>query len=360
VSRLQELGWNEFFERQWDEIRAKDEWEECFPARVSEENRGAYRLLSMQGEHTGELSGKLRHQAGLRADLPAVGDWVAARENPGTARATIHRVFDRSSKFSRKVAGKRMDEQIVAANVDVVLLVTSLNRDFNMRRIERYLSLTWESGARPVIVLNKSDLCENAERMRSEAESVAMRVPVVTTSAVNGDGIEALRGFVRTGTAALLGSSGVGKSSLINALLREERQPTRGIREDDDRGRHTTTSRQLILVPRGGVLIDTPGMRELQLWDADAGILQTFADIAALAEHCRFRDCRHRGEPGCAVEAAVENDELDAERLESFHKLEREEQFIEAKQDASLRAEKTKELRKLMRGINRFYRDRRR
>jgi len=284
--------------------------------------------------------------------LPAVGDWVLAEEHG--ERSTIHFVFERRSKFSRKTAGKKTEEQIVAANVDTVFLVSSLNRELNARRIERYLTLAWESGARPIVVLNKSDLCDNIAELREKAEEAAMGVRTIVASTVSGDGIAELREIVRTGgTTALLGSSGVGKSSLINAILGREIQVTNETREGDDKGRHTTTSRQLIVVPGGGVLLDTPGMRELQLWDASEGISRAFADVEELAQGCKFRDCTHKNEPGCAVRAA-----MDEERLANYHKLQREEEFLESKQDDALRAQRTKELRKMMKGVNRMYRER--
>jgi len=284
--------------------------------------------------------------------LPAVGDWVLAEEHG--ERSTIHFVFERRSKFSRKTAGKKTEEQIVAANVDTVFLVSSLNRELNARRIERYLTLAWESGARPIVVLNKSDLCDNIAELREKAEEAAMGVRTIVASTVSGDGIAELREIVRTGgTTALLGSSGVGKSSLINAILGREIQVTNETREGDDKGRHTTTSRQLIVVSGGGVLLDTPGMRELQLWAASEGIAQAFADVQGLAQGCKFRNCSHKDEPGCAVREA-----MDKERLANYHKLQREEEFLESKQDDALRAQRTKDLRKMMKGVNRFYRDR--
>lgn len=345
---LQELGWSEFFERQWQEKQTGD----LVRARVSEENRGLYKIISESGERWAELRGKLRHEAVSRESLPAVGDWVLAT---GTGeRAQIEFVFARRGKFSRKTAGKKTEEQIVAANVDAVLLVSSLNREFNARRLERYLALAWESGARPIVVLNKADLCQNIPELRAKAEESAMGVRVVVASIISGEGIEELHEVVRScGTTALLGSSGVGKSSLINAILCREVQPTSEVRESDDRGRHTTTSRQLLVVPGGGVLLDTPGMRELQLWDASEGIGRAFADVQELAQRCKFRDCSHKNEPGCAVREA-----MDEERLANYHKLQREEEFLESKQDDALRSQRTKELRKLMRGVNKMYRDR--
>ena len=345
---LQDLVWCEFFEKQWQQKQAT----ELVRARVSEENRGLYKIISEAGECWAELRGKLRHEAASREMLPAVGDWVLVEEHE--TRSTIQFIFDRRSKFSRKTAGKKTEEQIVAANVDTVFLVSSLNREFNARRIERYLALAWESGARPVVVLNKADLCEDLDAIRAEAEEAAMGVRTIVASIVGGDGIEELRDLVRRGgTTALLGSSGVGKSSLINSILGREMQVTSETREGDDKGRHTTTSRQLIVVPGGGVVLDTPGMRELQLWDASEGISRAFAEVAELAAQCKFRDCSHKHEPDCAVREA-----MDEGRLANYHKLQREEEFLESKQDDALRSQRTKELRTMMKDVNRFYRDR--
>jgi ribosome biogenesis GTPase len=348
VYSLEALGWCDFFTNQ--PVGQK----ELVFARIAEENRELYRIYCERGEFLAELAGKLRHQTRSRADLPAVGDWVHVQVREEEGSATIHRVLERKGKFSRKTAGRRTEEQVVAANVDVVFLVSSLNREFNARRIERYLALAGESGARPVLVLNKCDLCEDPSVFLAEAEKAAMGMRVLLASAVRGDGLAEIREILAPGvTAALLGSSGVGKSSLMNALLGSEDRETREIRAGDDRGRHATTSRQLIVVPGCGILIDTPGMRELQLWDAGPGIEQAFDDISELAAGCKFRDCRHQSEPGCAVREAV-----GAERLASYQKLLREEQFLEFKQDAQVRASRTKELKVLMKRQNAFYRDR--
>jgi ribosome biogenesis GTPase len=373
VYALHDLGWCEFFSAQLTELELNSE---IAAARVAEENREMFRLLSPQGEFMAEVSGKFRHEVTARSDFPAVGDWVLASTRKEESRATIHRVLNRKSKFSRKIAGKKTEEQIVAANVDVVFIVSSLNSEFNLRRLERYVALAWESGAQPVIVLNKSDLAENAEELRREAEAAAIGVRAILTSALRGDGIDEIREMMLSApegsssgeitsekmpvakTAALLGSSGVGKSSIINAILGTQLLDTGAVRQSDDRGRHTTTTRHLIVVPHGAVLIDTPGMRELQLWDASEGIDQAFGEIAELAASCKFRDCKHANEPECAVRAAVESGELAAERLESFQKLGREEKFVAAKQDVAVRAEQTKALKRVMKKVNRFYRDR--
>ena len=365
---LERLGWSEFFSSQCKQTETNSE---LVAARVAGENREMYRLLSANGEFMAEVSGKFRHEIQSRADFPGVGDWVLASMRSTEGRATVHRVLARKSKFSRKIAGKKTEEQIVAANVDLVFAVSSLNSEFNLRRLERYVSLAWESGATPAIVLNKCDLCESAEEFRAEAESAAMGVRVILASAVRGDGIaeisEMMCGQSKTTasgapptalTAALLGSSGVGKSSLINSVLGKELLDTGSVRDCDDKGRHTTTTRQLIVAPGGGLLIDTPGMRELQLWDAREGIAQAFGEIERLAAMCKFRDCKHENEPGCAVQAAVEARTLDVERLESFHKLAREEKFLAAKQDSAVRAAQTKSLKTMMKQVNRFYRDR--
>lgn len=352
---LTELGWSSFFQNQLDADAA------LIPSRVAGENREVYRIFCEQGEFPAALSGKLRHESASRVGLPAVGDWVLARLRPGEERATIHRVLSRKSSFSRKMAGRKTEEQIIAANVDVVFLVSSLNREFNRRRIERYVTLAWNSGARPVIVLNKADLREDedAANIRREMKEAANGIQVILASVVRGDGLAELRAIPQIGvTAAFLGSSGVGKSSLINSLMGTHELATQTIRESDDRGRHTTTARQLLLLPQGGIVIDTPGMRELQLWDAGEGIEETFADIQELAAECRFRDCRHQAEPGCAVRSAVQAGALAAERLESLQKLAREEQFLEAKLDAAARSRRTKELRTLMKLVNHFYRNR--
>ena len=349
---LTDLGWNSFFEQQLTD----DERTHAVAARVVWEGRGMYRLSTGNADWLAQLAGRLRHAAGSRAELPSVGDWVVTA--PGTdGRATIARLLARRTRFSRAAAGRSTEEQVAAANIDTVLLVSSLNREFNLRRIERYLSLSWESGARPIIVLNKADLCSEVETCRQSAVSAGQGIPVLVTSAVRGDGIPSVREAVsQGGTTALLGSSGVGKSTLLNALVGEALQPVTAIRESDDRGRHHTTSRQLFVVPTGGVLIDTPGMRELQLWDAAEGLDHAFADVVELADDCRFRDCAHQSEPGCAVTNAVATGSLDAGRLEHYRRLQREERFVESRQDERLRLERAKQIKRLSKAAREVYR----
>jgi ribosome biogenesis GTPase len=357
VYSLDDLGWNSFFDQQvTDDERAR-----CKAARVVWEGRERYRLSTGEAEWSADVAGRIRHLAASRADLPAIGDWVLAALRPAEGAATIQRVLARRSRFSRAAAGRSTDEQIIAANVDTVLLVTSLNRDFNLRRIERYLALTWESGATPVVVLNKADLCADPEPWRHEMASASQGVPVLVTSALRGDGMPALMAVIsRAGTAALLGSSGVGKSTLVNALVGDSRQAVKPIRDRDERGRHSTTSRQLVCVPGGGILIDTPGMRELQLWDAEDGLEHAFGDIEALAEGCRFRDCSHGREPGCAVTAAVARGELAAERIASYRRLQREDDYVRSRHDERARLERTRKAKQIARAVRLQHKLRRR
>jgi ribosome biogenesis GTPase / thiamine phosphate phosphatase len=352
--RLEDLGWNPFFASQLSSVD-----EPAFvPARVTEESKNFYRVRNQHGEYLAELAGALRHRTADPAVLPAVGDWVLITPRAEN-RARIERVLARRTKLSRKVAGRAFREQIVSANLDVVFVTIALNHDFNPRRIERYLSIVWESGARPVILLNKSDLRspDEAAALAFETESIAPGVPVHLVSALDPGPaphprLQAIRTHLAPGeTAAFIGSSGVGKSTLINALLGKAALATQPVRSSDDRGRHTTTRRQMLFLPVAAasgaevgtaIVIDTPGMRELQLWNTAEGVAQTFDDIAALAARCKFRDCTHRGEPACAVEAAVASGSLDPARLENLRKLESELAFQQRKVDPAA-AHETKE-----------------
>jgi ribosome biogenesis GTPase len=304
------------------------------PARVTLEHTHVYRVMTEEGEQLARVAGRLRHQAAARADFPVVGDWVAIEPTDHGGDARIRAVLPRVSRFSRKAAGDPTEEQVIAANIDTVFLVGGLDRDFNLRRLERYLLVAWESGAASVIVLNKADLADDVEARTAEVRTLAPAVPVYAVSCRAPHTLDPLRQHLGVGrTGALLGSSGVGKSTIVNRLIGEDLLPMQDVRASDSRGRHTSTNRQLVLIPDGGLIIDTPGMRELQLWEGGAWA-ETFADIGALAGQCRFRDCRHRHEPGCAVLAAVRAGELPAARHESFLKLSAEQAHTERQQDA--------------------------
>jgi len=291
-------------------------------------------VLTADGEAIAEVAGSLKHQARGPEGLPAVGDWVALRPRDGEGGFVIQAILPRRTAFVRRAAGARAVAQVLAANVDTVFLVMGLDGDFNLRRIERALVLAWASGASPVVLLNKADLAVNVESMRAEIERVTPGVPVCVVAAKPGQGLEALSPWlVRGRTVALLGSSGVGKSTLVNRLLGREKQATREVRESDQRGRHTTTHRELIELPGGALLIDTPGLRELQLWSDGAGLEAVFEDVSALAASCRFTNCGHGSEPGCAVSAAVEARTLDPARLASYLKLQAELRALEIRED---------------------------
>lgn len=299
-------------------------------SRVLSQEKGSYRLVSSQGEKWGEISGRFLYQVQSKSEYPAVGDFVMADWNRSGGNAVIHHVLPRKSSFIRKAAGEKNEEQVVAANIDTVFLCMSLNNDFNLRRLERYVSIAWNSGAVPVVILTKSDLCVDLDQKLPEVSSAAAGVDILVTSTVNQNGYEQIYPYLTEGnTIAFIGSSGVGKSTLINCLMGEKRLDTNGLR-NDDKGRHTTTHRELFLLPSGTMVIDTPGMRELGMWDAEAGIDQAFADIEKLAQRCRFRDCTHSGsEPGCAVWEATECGELSIDRLRSYQKLMNENRYTE-------------------------------
>jgi ribosome biogenesis GTPase / thiamine phosphate phosphatase len=332
---LQTLGWNPDRETAFTPYREKG----FIAGRVALEHKHMYRVYTENGDVLAEVSGKLRHEALGRADYPAVGDWVAMSERLDEGHATVHGVLPRSSKFSRRAAGSTPEEQIVATNVDTVFLVNALNQDYNLRRIERYLTLAWESGANPVLILSKADLCENVELAISEAEAVALGVPVHAVNSLADEGLEALAPYLGVGlTIALLGSSGAGKSTLINRLYGSDVQATGDIRHGDDRGKHTTTHRELVVLPTGGLLIDTPGMRELQLWDADEGISASFHDIEELSELCRYPDCKHDKEPGCAVKEGLQDGTLERSRYDNYAKLQKELAYLARKENKTLQA----------------------
>jgi ribosome biogenesis GTPase / thiamine phosphate phosphatase len=310
------------------------------PGRITAEHRGTHVLHTGTDDVRADLAGRLRHRAAGPGDLPAVGDWVAFAARRGEAeRVTIEAVMPRRSAFVRKTAGLESVEQVVAANVDVVLAVTSLDGDLSPRRLERYLTLAWESGAEPVVVLTKADLCPDVEAETARVSAITFGVPVHAVSAVTGEGIDAISAHLGTGrTATVVGSSGVGKSTLVNRLCGSVRLATGALRSDG-RGRHTTTHRELVVLAAGGCVIDTPGMRELALWGAEESLGQAFEDVEELAGECRFSDCAHESEPGCAVRAAIAGGALDPGRLESMRRLQRELRFLETRNDARARSE---------------------
>jgi ribosome biogenesis GTPase / thiamine phosphate phosphatase len=348
-------GWNGYFEAVW----SNGEREDAVPARVIAQGRGVWRVAGDVGECLGEAAGKLRLAAEEGADWPAVGDWVAVELRDQGNAALIQEVLPRRSQFVRKAAGKKIAEQVLAANVDTALLVSALDGDFNPRRVERYLAQCWESGAKPVIVLNKVDTCQDAVAKLHRMEQASMGVPVYVVSARTGHGLEELETFLVSGqTLVLLGSSGVGKSTIVNHLLGRAIQEVHEVRKSDSRGRHTTTTRQMFVLPGGALLMDTPGLRELQLWDADEGISQAFSDIESLAAQCRFTDCTHAAEPGCAVQAAIKQHALNRSRLENWRKLRREQEFLRRKVDPQARQDEKERVKVLMRGVRQMYRDR--
>ena len=345
---LGELGWDDGFSAAFDAL----EDPRLIPARVGIEHNHFYRVLTAGGELMAQASGRLRHRAAGQDELPAVGDWVAVAVAAYDDKATIRAILPRRSSFSRKAAGDPTARQVVAANIDVVLVVAGLDGDFSPRRIERYLVAAADSGARPAVVLNKADLEENVALRVAEVRKAAPDVPVHPTCCKTGRGLEDLARYLEAGrTLALLGSSGVGKSTLINRLLGESRQKTQAVRSADSRGRHTTIHRELIAAPGGGIIIDTPGMRELQLWDSDRALEEAFAEIDALAADCRFRDCRHRQEPGCAVRAAVQAGTLPAIRLTHYLRLEDERAHLDRRRDELARLEEKKRTKVMHRAL---------
>ena len=343
---LTALGWSDFFERTFQAYRDQGH----FAGRVVIEERGTYKLYSERGELNARVRGKFRYDSEGAADFPAVGDWVAVATRERDGLSQIHAVLPRRSKFSRKAAGANSEEQVVAANVDTVFLVQGLDHDFNLRRLERYLVAAFESNAAPVVILSKADLSEDVGEKVSAAESVAPGTPVHAISSVSGLGLEALDQYIQPGvTVGFLGSSGAGKSTLINRIVGEEVQKTAEVREHDSRGRHTTTHRELLVLKTGGLLIDTPGMRELQLWDAGGSLSEAFSDVESIASSCHFTNCRHQNEPGCAVREALGDGSLDTARYESYVKLERELEYLDSRMDERLNLKRKSREKKIHR-----------
>jgi ribosome biogenesis GTPase len=353
---LDDYGWNGYFSERFDSLNDPA----LLPARVLFSSGRSCRILSASGEVNATLAGRLRHESRSASELPVVGDWIAYRPLAG-GQSRVERILERRSLISRKLPGNRSLEQTVAANIDTVLVMMGLDGDYNVRRLERLLTLAWESGARPAVLLNKADLCSDHDAKRAGIVEVAPEVPVVLLSCLQDPAVGMVTALIAPGeTAALIGSSGVGKSTLVNRLLGEEVQATREVRQDDSRGRHTTSHRELFRLPGGGLLIDSPGIREVQLWAGGESLAMAFDDIEGLAAACRYRDCAHAAEPGCAVVQAVGSGALPSGRLESYRRLQAEIRALAARADPEARSARNRRWRGIHKGMRKINRTGRR
>ena len=354
---LEDLGWDEGWAGQFAPWAERSGLE---PARIVIEFNYLYRVHAADGELEASLSGRLKHHAASRGELPAVGDWIVLRRQSGEAQGAVVAVLPRRSRFSRRAAGQVTDEQVVAANVDIVFIVMAMDDDFSLRRAERYLLLARDSGAAPVVLLTKPDLTPDPAQCVADVAAVAAGVPIHIMSPRFNEGLGAIATYLPPGrTGALLGSSGVGKTTIINRLVGADTRRTRDVREADSKGRHTTTNRELVVLPGGGLIIDTPGMRELQLWDVGDAVRDTFDDVEGLAAGCHFTDCRHDNEPRCAVKAAVVAGTLDASRLESYRKLQGELAHLARQQDERAMLEEKRRAKVITRAANKHIKSKR-
>jgi len=326
---LSQLGWDEHYQKQVDELGIPD----IIIGRVFRVDAGGhYGVITVEGDLRARIPGKMKDRAESAADLPGIGDWVLMKSTE--TDNVIFKVLERKNVILRKAAGREFKEQLVGANIDIIFIVMGLDSDFNLRRLERYLFMVSASGASPIILLNKSDLAEDLEKQLEEVQKITDEIPVHYMSALKKEGIDIISDYLREGvTISVVGSSGVGKSTLINALMNEEKLKTGEVRKKDGKGRHVTSSRELFLISGGGVIIDNPGIREIQLWGDSVSLDEAFSDIGELAVHCKFRDCRHRTEPGCKVLDAVESGDLPRERYENYLKMQKELAYLELKRD---------------------------
>ena len=359
MTDLKELGWNSFFESHF--IKYNQQSTTYMPARIISVQRHLYSILSEYGELKGEVTGKFRYEVQRIEKYPAVGDWMGVTKKEQEDKAIIHFVLPRKTSLSRKTPGVKTEEQVICANIDTSFLVSAFDRDFNLRRIERYLSLIWDSGANPVVILNKTDLCTDIETFIREVESISPGIPILCMSALEKSGIGQIYNYLKEGkTVVFLGSSGTGKSTIINCLLDAPKQAVNSLR-DNGKGRHTTSYRELFMIPdRRGMVIDNPGMREIQLWANEDIVEKTFADIEVLSQKCRFNNCSHTKEPGCAIREALEEGGLKPKRLESYFKQKRELNRLSERTELAqkklmnMRKRKSKELSKLIRMRNKL------
>jgi ribosome biogenesis GTPase len=344
--KLSDIGWNNDLDNNYEKLKM----ENIILGRVSFHSGKQYKIITTDGELSANLSNSFIKSINAKSDLPSVGDWICLKKIDDFRPYQIVILISRKNKLSRKVSGKKSEEQIIASNIDIVFIVTSVDNDFNIRRLERYVSMVNEIKAKPIVIINKIDKCKEINKYIEEIERNIPEISVLFISAKTGENIDQVGNYLKSGlTAVLVGSSGVGKSSIINKLLGYSRQNVGEIRKSDGKGRHITSSRELIMLPNGGLIIDNPGIRELQLWSSGGGISQTFQDIEELSKLCKFRQCLHETEPDCAVKKAVDDGNLDLDRLNSYKKLMKEREYLENRRNIYEKRKKDKKLGKIYR-----------